>query len=323
MSDVERVSVDGPSDESRRKFNKSGLAGAAVMLTLASKPVLGNPIYNCTVSGNTSGNVSSHGQDLACNTCGLSPGYYAHGGVGNTPGTWYGCSKSDAFSKYFEDYTDGKQVKYNSTSKQTCLWVMDTNAYENYIFPPDTGYSGKKTGEIDGFACGTKNKSCSGATYNTASAYTSGKDKGYTDGKVKGYSDGQKEGCLTGYLDQYTGYPNGYKSKYKSGCGSSTLSQYQQGYQYGYLKGYSEKYVDGCKEYFKAYSQCNGDLWALAQACVASLNNFHKCKPDYGVTDVEIKDMWRQCKNGSGYEVKPGVYWSTSKCKAYLESLYS
>lgn len=314
---VDAVSVDGVHDESRRKFNKSGLAGAAVMLTLASKPVLGNPIYNCTVSGNVSGNVSSHGKPQPCNDCGLSPGYYKNNN------NWYGCKKDDGFSKHFEDYTDGGHTKYNSTSKQNCLWILDTSKYENYTFP-EHGGTGKTTGKKDGWDCGAKVKSCSGSTYNTYSAYSTAKDKGYADGKGKGYADGQREGCLTGYLNAYGGYPDGYKSEYKSGCGSYNLSKYQQGYQDGYLKGYAEKYVEGCKEHFRLYSQCNGDLWALAKACVASLNNYHKCKPDYGVTDVVIKEMWRQCKKSStGYEVKPGVYWSVDKCKGYLESLYS
>ncbi len=65
--------------ESRRQFTKTAV-GSAVILTLASKPVMGST-YACTGSGGMSGNTSSHGPGVSCLAC--SPGYWRA-----SPGTW-------------------------------------------------------------------------------------------------------------------------------------------------------------------------------------------------------------------------------------------
>lgn len=63
-------------DEQRRRLSKGGLVAPIVLGTLLSRPVLGAAPYNCTMSGQMSGNVSSHGTPVDCTTLGLSPGYY-------------------------------------------------------------------------------------------------------------------------------------------------------------------------------------------------------------------------------------------------------
>ena len=63
-------------DEKRRRLAKGGLAAPIVLGTLLSRPVLGAAPYNCTTSGQMSGNVSSHGTEVDCNTLGRSPGYW-------------------------------------------------------------------------------------------------------------------------------------------------------------------------------------------------------------------------------------------------------
>ena len=63
-------------DEKRRSLTKGGLAAPIVLGTLLSRPVLGAAPYNCTISGQMSGNVSSHGAPVDCNTLGLSPGFW-------------------------------------------------------------------------------------------------------------------------------------------------------------------------------------------------------------------------------------------------------
>lgn len=63
-------------DEKRRSLAKGGLAAPIVLGTLLSRPVLGAAPYNCTISGQMSGNVSSHGNPVSCRSLGLSPGYW-------------------------------------------------------------------------------------------------------------------------------------------------------------------------------------------------------------------------------------------------------
>lgn len=71
---------DKSVDESRRSLTKSGLAMSGMLLTIASRPSLGDVVCK-TPSGFLSGNLSSHGTPQTC--AGLSPGYWA-----NHPESW-------------------------------------------------------------------------------------------------------------------------------------------------------------------------------------------------------------------------------------------
>lgn len=70
-------------DEQRRRLTKGGLVAPVVIGTLLSRPVLGAAPHNCTLSGQMSGNVSTHEQG-DCSTLGLAPSYYA----GRSPTAW-------------------------------------------------------------------------------------------------------------------------------------------------------------------------------------------------------------------------------------------
>jgi hypothetical protein len=59
-------------DAQRRRFAKGGLAAPVVVGTLLSRPVLGATGHNCSISGQLSGNVSTH-QQVTCSSLGQSP----------------------------------------------------------------------------------------------------------------------------------------------------------------------------------------------------------------------------------------------------------
>jgi len=84
MSDLDQeqqgLNPEQKVDLTRRKFSGAGLAASGVILTLASKPVMGSN-YWCTGSGGMSGNTSSHGEREACLAC--SPGFWK-----GSPGSW-------------------------------------------------------------------------------------------------------------------------------------------------------------------------------------------------------------------------------------------
>ncbi len=67
-------------DLSRRRLAAGGLV---VLSSLLAKPVLGAAPYRCTISGQLSGNTSSHGNEPPCTALGLSPGYWK-----NHPEAW-------------------------------------------------------------------------------------------------------------------------------------------------------------------------------------------------------------------------------------------
>lgn len=65
-----------PANVSRRRFAKAGAAVPVVLGSLASKPVLAidsRASYHCTISGQLSGNMSSHPDKIDCKTLGCSP----------------------------------------------------------------------------------------------------------------------------------------------------------------------------------------------------------------------------------------------------------
>lgn len=64
-------------NEQRRRLAKLGLAAPVVMGTLLSRPVLGAAPHKCTISGQLSGNVSTHATTIQCNSLGSSPATYA------------------------------------------------------------------------------------------------------------------------------------------------------------------------------------------------------------------------------------------------------
>ena len=125
-------------DESRRRFTRSGLAISGVILTLASRPVLGEFVCK-SPSGFLSGNVSVHGAPQTCS--GLTPGYWGNwGGSGPQPNKWplpyyspgvcstgTSCSQAsdwsggNLFSSVFN--CNGNGSKYNNYTMMQVIWL--------------------------------------------------------------------------------------------------------------------------------------------------------------------------------------------------------
>jgi hypothetical protein len=62
---MKRMLSDRPN-ALRRRVTRGGLSIPVVLATFGSRPVLGAAPYNCTISGQLSGNTSSHGAPLPC-----------------------------------------------------------------------------------------------------------------------------------------------------------------------------------------------------------------------------------------------------------------
>lgn len=71
---ISKQKKDHP-DALRRNLAKGGMVAPVVLASLASKQVLGASPYSCTVSGQLSGNVSSHVQTV-CSSLGTAPSDY-------------------------------------------------------------------------------------------------------------------------------------------------------------------------------------------------------------------------------------------------------
>jgi len=140
------------ANQSRRHFAKS-IAGSGVILSLASKPVMGSN-YWCTGSGGMSGNTSSHGTKPACLAC--SPGYWK-----TSPGTWptpyYPYRVCDCSGKTLHYPTKFASVFGSCAygSDKTMMFIM-----QNY------------SGTRDWHACATLLNAAKAAAMGSASAYT-------------------------------------------------------------------------------------------------------------------------------------------------------
>lgn len=132
MSDSASTPKTEHPDALRRKITKGGLAVPVVLATLTSKQVLG-AAHNCTVSGQVSGNVSTHAQG-DCKTLGVSVSGWS------VLSEWYPCSYffstcpgASAATAYLFMNTPAKSdwPKFvdaylkNGTSKPTVVEVMN------------------------------------------------------------------------------------------------------------------------------------------------------------------------------------------------------
>ena len=114
--------ANAPRNKSRRQF---ALAGSAVLLTVASRPVLANTAVCKSPSGFLSGNLSQHGTVKYSN--GLTPGYWKnHYGYGDWPSPYVcGTLKDSKYCNSTDSWIDGESTttkckdQFHTTSK--CL----------------------------------------------------------------------------------------------------------------------------------------------------------------------------------------------------------
>ena len=150
LADTQDVTPE--PNQSRRHFAKS-IAGSGVILSLASKPVMGSN-YWCTGSGGMSGNTSSHGKKPVCLAC--SPGYWK-----SSPGTW-----PSPYYPYKICNCAGNTL-YNPTKFQSVFGANPYGSTVTMMFVLQT-YSGSR----EFHAIAALLNSARAATLGLASAYT-------------------------------------------------------------------------------------------------------------------------------------------------------
>jgi len=139
--------------EHRRRILKGAAVAAPLMMTVASRPVLGMGA-RCTPSAWVSGNLSDHGKELR--SCGgRSPGYWKNhdwGGTGCYPGSgeWnkWGDNKWGGSRWGGSKRDDKKRSKYNkSESDGTPFHQFSRSGRRRGIFP-GRGYKDKTMMEV-------------------------------------------------------------------------------------------------------------------------------------------------------------------------------
>lgn len=179
---------------SRRRFAKS-VAGSGVILTLASKPVMGSN-YWCTGSGGMSGNTSSHGTKLSCIAC--SPGYWKTAPE-NWPLGYYPYKVCDTQGNTVHEPTKFADVfgSCASGTDKTMMWVMQDQQTQ---------------GSRDWHACAAFLNAVTAAKLGLASAYTAHEIKNmYSSGAPKSTFSSTYEGSMHNCT-----LPNTNSSKYEA-----------------------------------------------------------------------------------------------------------
>jgi len=125
----------GRVSASRRQFAKAGVGAPVVLGSLLSKPALGAG-YTCTISGQISGNISSHPTADTCSELGRTPSYW----VGNAwpTGGGYPSKGNNPASSTNNCRWNGGLVKGTSFS----AWANGGKTLGNYFyFNPNTACS--------------------------------------------------------------------------------------------------------------------------------------------------------------------------------------
>lgn len=169
-------------DESRRRFTKSGLAVSGVLLTLASRPVLG-AVQCQSPSGFISGNVSTHGEILYCD--GGTPGYW---GTNVLPPK---NTKSSNYHQWPDPYVPGTlKTSCTQTQNPEC-WTGGTKFHGGVLGFGGSEYGDKSMlqvillgGDVDSAQLGAH---CVAALLNAAKGWT---NNVLTESQVRGmYND--------------------------------------------------------------------------------------------------------------------------------------
>lgn len=122
MSDKVNLKTDdekAANTKSRRNFLKVASVSAPVISTIASKPVWAG---TCTLSGNMSGNTSTHDREHCFDFRGFSPGGWKENGNGNGGGM--GQLQGGAY-KYWTMITPNKEDKLGSYFSLDALFTMN------------------------------------------------------------------------------------------------------------------------------------------------------------------------------------------------------
>lgn len=151
-----------PVDEARRRLTKAGLAAPAVLGALASRPVLGQSLHNCTPSGHISGFASpTPGAGVYCDSLGQPPSYFANSGPSTWPSAFYATQGSNqvpllfrlspaGVGALFADAYVVKKTNNNQVARDASVWdVLAGYPVQNSGSPESNRYLAMKAGYID------------------------------------------------------------------------------------------------------------------------------------------------------------------------------
>ena len=161
--DTDRDKLPEGSDElrnangmARRRLVRSALAAPVVLSSLASKPVLGAEAYNCTESGQLSGNTSSHPGDVICAQIGSSRSFWLDSN------SWTTIIKGDLPNAS----GDGGTSKKSSSSSN---WSVGTR-FNGYSGLESTFYYSKSSSDFGALTTSKKGEVAAASMYQVLAA---------------------------------------------------------------------------------------------------------------------------------------------------------
>ena len=322
-------------DPLRRRLAKGGLAIPVVLSTLGSRPVFGEVAYNCTISGQMSGNTSAHGPPVVC-------------AIGNSPNTYLANGGSEL------------DIAFNSLSSGGSTLV---NAIESVVptADPATGTTtDTATDTAGGVPCnaptdtvsapevvpptnpkqkkGKKLKDARGALWKDSIKKPKVKPKAWTDPK----SISQSSALFTPVVwdgghrerDKRKGRNQDVPATSPAAPEINIQPRDACGVQQGTTPSATEPtvVVDARDRRVRGrrapatlrqvLKSNDGGIMPLARATIASYLNAKRFAPNYPLTPKQVIDMFNAVYTGGTYRVNDSTFWTANDVQAYFETLY-
>ena len=330
-----RIDDAEPPDQVRRRLAKGGLAIPVVLSTLGSRPVFGEVVHNCTVSGRMSGNTSSSGPPVVCATGKAPAAYLAEGGTVLDITFNSLSSEGSTLVNAIESVVPAADSTTGTTTDITTDITTDTaggvpcNAPTDTVSAPEvvppTNPKQKK---------GKKPKDARGALWKESIK----KPKAWTDPK----SISQSSALFTPVVwdgghrerDKRKGRNRNAPAVSPAAPEINIQPRDACGVQQGATQSATEPtvVVDARDRRVRGQrapatlrqvlKSNDGGIMPLARATIASYLNAKRFAPNYPLTPKQVIDMFNAVYTGGTYRVNDSTFWTANDVQAYFETLY-
>jgi hypothetical protein len=326
-------------DQVRRRLAKGGLAIPVVLSTLGSRPVFGEVAYNCTISGQMSGNTSAPGPPVVC-------------AIGKAPST-YLANGGTELDIAFNSLSAGGSTLVNAIESvvPTADPTTDTAGGVPCTTPTETVNAPEVVPPTIPKQKGRKPKDWRGArqkdNFRTPKAWTDPKSITQSTAffiPVVDASDSrlfQKSRTATqhefrdgGHRDQRRGRNMNDPAVSSAAPEINIQPRDSCAAQQGTTQTATEatvvvdardRRVRGRRKpatLRQVLKSNDGGIMPLARATIASYLNARRFAPDYALTPKQVIDMFNAVYAGGAYRVNDSTFWGANEVQAYFETLY-
>lgn len=315
MTNIRSKDAKSP-DSVRRRVAKSGLAIPVVLSTLGSKPVFGEVAYNCTISGQMSGNTSAPGPPVVC-------------AIGDGPSDYLTNGTAD-LDAAFNSLTSGGSTLVNAIeSIEPNCTAPNQTVNEPEVVAPVNPPAGRGRGPRRGFkwkpgdwkpTAGTDLRSYAGSTARVTRVAGTSDSRLFPEGGRRlrrGYLFPEKPPISppTPEINAIPGdtCPRQQPAMPRASEPTLVVDARDRRSRWGWRKPATLRQV---------LESQDGGIIPLAQATIASYLNARRFAPDYALTPKQVIDMFNAVYVSGSYRVNESTLWGANEVQTYFETLF-